>query len=56
MRFRYGAWTKEKAEKHMLEVHQQGKSALLQTSLEKAEHYVHRLHAYGLHATMEPTS
>jgi ATP-dependent Clp protease adaptor protein ClpS len=46
-------WTETKAEKHMLEVHQQGRSTLISTSLEKAEHYVHQLHGYGLHATME---
>jgi ATP-dependent Clp protease adaptor protein ClpS len=48
------AWPKERAEKHMLEVHQQGKSLLVRTSLEKAEHYVHQLHRYGLQATLEP--
>jgi ATP-dependent Clp protease adaptor protein ClpS len=46
-------WPRAKAEKHMLEVHNQGKSILVRTSLEKAEHYVHRLHGYGLDATME---
>jgi ATP-dependent Clp protease adaptor protein ClpS len=46
-------WTKEKAEQHMMEVHHEGKSLLLRTSREKAEHYVHQLHKYSLHATME---
>ena len=46
-------WPQEKAEKHMLEVHNQGKSMLLRTSLEKAEHYVHQLRGYSLDATME---
>src|SRR2546426_11694719 len=46
-------WKREKAEHHMLEVHTQGKSLLTRESLEKAEHYVHQLHGYGLHATME---
>ena len=46
-------WQRPKAERHMLEVHQQGKSLLTREPLEKAEHYVHQLHRYGLHATME---
>lgn len=46
-------WTRQKAEHHMLEVHQKGKSLLTRESFEKAEHYVHQLQAYGLHATME---
>jgi ATP-dependent Clp protease adapter protein ClpS len=37
----------------MRQVHFQGKSVLVRESLEKAEHYVHQLHQYGLHATME---
>ena len=47
-------WTKEKAEKHMLEVHEKGKSVLAREGLEKAEFYVHQLHKYKLQATMEP--
>jgi len=46
-------WNKPKAEQHMLEVHRQGKSVLTRTTLEKAEHYVHQLQKYTLHATME---
>ena len=46
-------WTRQKAEIHMLQVHQEGKSLLARESLEKAEHYVHQLQSYGLHATME---
>ena len=46
-------WTKAKAEHHMLQVHNQGKSVLTRESLEKAEHYVHQLQQYSLHATME---
>jgi ATP-dependent Clp protease adaptor protein ClpS len=46
-------WNKEKAEYHMLQVHEQGKSVLTRESMEKAEHYVHQLHNYSLHATME---
>jgi len=47
------AWPKEKAERHMLQVHNQGKSVLARESLEKAEHYVHQLQRYSLQATME---
>lgn len=46
-------WPKPKAEYHMLQVHQQGKSVLIRESMEKAEHYVHLLHRYSLQATME---
>jgi ATP-dependent Clp protease adaptor protein ClpS len=46
-------WPKARAEQHMLQVHQSGKSLLVRETFEKAEHYVHQLHAYGLHATME---
>ena len=46
-------WPRQKAEFHMMQVHKQGKSLLLRESLEKAEHYVHRLQHYKLHATLE---
>jgi ATP-dependent Clp protease adaptor protein ClpS len=46
-------WKKAKAETHMLQVHNQGKSILTRESLEKAEFYVHELQKYNLHATME---
>jgi ATP-dependent Clp protease adaptor protein ClpS len=46
-------WPKQKAEHHMLQVHEKGKSVLARESLEKAEHYVHQLQKYSLHATME---
>jgi ATP-dependent Clp protease adaptor protein ClpS len=46
-------WQKNKAEHHMLQVHNQGKSVLTRESLEKAEAYVHQLQQYSLHATME---
>jgi ATP-dependent Clp protease adaptor protein ClpS len=46
-------WQKQKAEFHMLQVHNQGKSVLARESLEKAEHFVHQLQKYSLHATME---
>jgi ATP-dependent Clp protease adaptor protein ClpS len=47
-------WEKAKARKHMLEVHENGKSALVRENAERAEFYVHQLHNYQLHATMEP--
>jgi len=46
-------WERQKAEKHMLQVHEQGKSVLVRESMEKAEFYVHQLQKYNLHATME---
>jgi ATP-dependent Clp protease adaptor protein ClpS len=46
-------WPKQKAEFHMLQVHNTGKSVLVRDSLEKAEHFVHQLQRYSLHATME---
>ena len=46
-------WPRQKAEFHMLQVHEQGKSILTRESLEKAEHFVHQLQKYSLHATME---
>jgi ATP-dependent Clp protease adaptor protein ClpS len=49
-------WSKEKAETHMLEVHHQGKSVLVRETMEKAEHYVHLLQQYSLHATLEQES
>jgi ATP-dependent Clp protease adaptor protein ClpS len=41
------------ATKHMLEVHEQGKSAVASAERERAEYFVTRLHAYGLQATLE---
>jgi len=41
------------ATKHMLEVHQKGKSLVASADRERAEYYVTRLHAYGLQATLE---
>ena len=48
-------WNKQKAEKHMMEVHEKGKSVLVREGAEKAEFYVHQLQNYKLQATMEPT-
>ena len=47
-------WNKQKAEKHMKEVHEKGKSVLVREGAEKAEFYVHQLQEYKLHAMMEP--
>ena len=49
-------WTKPKAEFHMLQVHNLGKSLLTRESMERAEHFVHQLQKYSLHATMERDS
>jgi ATP-dependent Clp protease adaptor protein ClpS len=49
-------WPKPKAEYHMLQVHNNGKSVLARESMEKAEHYVHQLQRYSLHATLEKDS
>ena len=48
--------TREKAERHMLEVHQQGRSVLWSGMRERAELYVQQLHGYLLLATLERTS
>lgn len=46
-------WPRQKAEKHMLEVHEKGRSIVVKENREKAEHYVHQLQNYGLTATLE---
>jgi len=46
-------WSKAKADKHMMEVHEKGKSVLVRDGAEKAEFYVHQLQYYKLQATME---
>ena len=46
-------WNRQRAERHMLEVHKNGKSLLARENLEKAEFYVHQLQKYNLHATLE---
>ncbi|HKW31312.1 MAG TPA: ATP-dependent Clp protease adaptor ClpS, partial [Verrucomicrobiae bacterium] len=43
-------WNRQKAEKHMLEVHENGKSVLVREGAEKAEFYVHQLQGYKLQA------
>ncbi len=49
-------FTREKAEKHMLEVHRQGRSILWIGVRERAELYVQQLHGYLLLATLERTN
>jgi ATP-dependent Clp protease adaptor protein ClpS len=46
-------YPREKAEKHMLEVHQKGRSILWSGLRERAELYVQQLHGYLLLATLE---
>ncbi|MGC3991092.1 MAG: ATP-dependent Clp protease adapter ClpS [Chthoniobacteraceae bacterium] len=45
--------SREKAEQHMLEVHEQGRSVVWTGAREKAELYVQQLHGYLLLATLE---
>jgi len=47
------AFTKEKAARHMLEVHHQGKSRVATEAREKAELYHQQLQAHGLSVTIE---
>lgn len=47
------AFTKEKATKHMLEVHQLGKSCVATETREKAELYHQQLQAHSLVVTIE---
>jgi ATP-dependent Clp protease adaptor protein ClpS len=49
------AFTKEKATKHMLEVHQQGKSVVATATREAAEMYHQQIQAHGLSVTLEKT-
>lgn len=49
-------WGREKAQRHMLEVHEQGRSVVVRDSFEKAEYYVHALQKYSLTATLEPAT
>jgi ATP-dependent Clp protease adaptor protein ClpS len=46
-------YPREKAEKHMLEVHHKGRSILWSGARERAELYVQQLHGYLLLATLE---
>ena len=49
-------YPREKAEKHMLEVHHNGRSILWSGVRERAELYVQQLHGYLLLATLEKVS
>jgi ATP-dependent Clp protease adaptor protein ClpS len=51
----YFGYPKHKAEKLMLEVHQDGKSTVSHGSREEMERDVQAMHEYGLWATMEKT-
>lgn len=46
-------YSMQKAQKHMLEVHQLGKSVVWSGGREKAEHFVHLLHQWQLTAMIE---
>jgi ATP-dependent Clp protease adaptor protein ClpS len=46
-------FTRERAEKHMLEVHRDGRSVVWSGVRERAELYVQQLHGYLLLATIE---
>ncbi len=46
-------YAKERAEKHMMEVHQRGRSILWTGDREKAELFVEQLHLHLLMATIE---
>jgi ATP-dependent Clp protease adaptor protein ClpS len=50
---KYFGYTKAKAEKLMLEVHREGKSAVSSGTREEMERDVQAMHEYGLWATME---
>lgn len=45
-------YSPQKASRLMLEIHQNGRAVVSSGTLEKAEHDVARLHAYGLWASM----
>ena len=46
-------WSSERARKHMLEVHEKGRSVVWSGIREQAELYVQQLHGYLLLATLE---
>ena len=46
-------YSKERAERHMLEVHHKGRSIVWSGGRERAEAYVQQLHGYLLLATIE---
>ena len=46
-------YTKEKAEKHMLQVHEDGLSVVWTGNREKAEHFTYQLQSWQLRAKLE---
>ena len=46
-------WTRERAERHMMEVHSKGRSVVWSGGREHAELYVQKLHGFLLLATLE---
>ena len=46
-------WSRERAEKHMMEVHRKGRSVVWSGGREQAELYVQQLHGFLLLATMK---
>lgn len=48
------AFSEARARKHMLEVHEQGRSVVWSGLREKAEAYAHTLHQWHLTAILEP--
>ncbi len=46
-------WTRERAEKHMIEVHTKGRSVVWSGAREQGELYVQQLHGHLLLATLE---
>jgi ATP-dependent Clp protease adaptor protein ClpS len=46
-------FTREKATKHMLEVHEKGKSVVASDTREKAELYYQQIQAHGLMVTIQ---
>ena len=49
-------WNRERAERHMMEVHHKGRSIVWSGDREKAELYVQQLHGFLLLATLERAS
>lgn len=49
----YFGWPREKARRHMLEVHEKGRSVVSSGGREHMEVDVQAMHSYGLWATMQ---
>jgi ATP-dependent Clp protease adaptor protein ClpS len=49
-------FSRQRAEKHMMEVHQKGRSVVWTGARERAEAYVEQLHGYLLLATLEKSA